>query len=80
MWQIDPYAGLTDAERERLEATRKAVAAGTYYVTAEAVASKIIKTMLGFPNRPSGPATKGSLEIDVRRWPLTRGTADQDEP
>jgi hypothetical protein len=70
MRQIDPHAELADAERERLEAIRKAVAAGTYYVTAEAVASKMIEAMLGSQNRPSGPATKGSLETDVKALPV----------
>ena len=62
MSQIDSYAGLTDAERERLDAIRKAVAAGTYYVSAEAIASKIIEAMLGSP----GLGTRGSLETDVK--------------
>jgi Anti-sigma-28 factor, FlgM len=46
MWQIDPHEELSDAERERLDAIRTAVAAGTYYVSAEAIASKIIEDML----------------------------------
>jgi hypothetical protein len=70
MWQIDPYAGVTDAERERLDAIRKAVAAGTYYVSAEAIASKIMEAMLGSQNHPSGPATKGSLETAVKALPV----------
>ena len=70
MSQVDSYAGLTDAERERLDAIRKAVAAGTYYVSAEAIASKIIEDMLGSQNRPSGPGTRGSLETEVKALPI----------
>jgi hypothetical protein len=70
MWQIDPYGRLTDAERERLDAIRKAVAAGTYYVSAEAIASKIIEDVVGSQNRPSWRGTRGSLVTDVKALPV----------
>jgi hypothetical protein len=70
MWQNDPYKQLTDAEHERLDAIRKAVAAGTYYVSAEAIASKMIEGIFGSHDRPSGPGRRGSLETNVKALPV----------
>jgi hypothetical protein len=46
MEPIDPFAQLPDVERERLYRVKKAVAEGTYAVSVDALAAKLLDSML----------------------------------
>lgn len=46
MEPIDPYAQLPDVERDRLYRVKKAVAEGTYDVSVDALAAKLLDSIL----------------------------------
>jgi hypothetical protein len=53
----DPCAMLSDVECEKVYRVRKAVAEGTYNVSTEALAARLIQAMLGFHDCRSLPST-----------------------
>jgi hypothetical protein len=64
----DPWAMLSDLERERVYRVRKAVAEGTYDVSAGALAAKLIQSMLEVHHSRSLPS-KYSLQTEGEPLP-----------
>jgi Anti-sigma-28 factor, FlgM len=67
----DPCVMLSDVERERVYRVRKAVAEGTYEVSADALAATLIQSMLEFHYCRSLPSTD-SLQTEVEPLLLDR--------
>jgi urate oxidase len=65
MGSINPLAPPTDTERERLDRIRKAVADGTYEVSAEALATKLLQSMSEFDGLLSLVETRDHPESKV---------------
>jgi hypothetical protein len=65
MEPIDPFAQLPDVERGRLYKVKKAVAEGTYAVSADALAAKLLDSMLGAHANRSFQITD-SLQTEVQ--------------
>jgi anti-sigma28 factor (negative regulator of flagellin synthesis) len=59
---MNPGVPLTDADRERLYIIKRAIAAGTYHISADDVATKLILSMLESVDVPSFSETTGSSE------------------
>jgi hypothetical protein len=60
---------LTDEDRERLYIIRKAIAAGTYQISADDVAAKLILSMLEFVDASSSSETTSSSDTEVESQP-----------
>jgi Anti-sigma-28 factor, FlgM len=67
---ISPDAPLTNADRERLYLIKRAVAAGTFHISADDVATKLILSMLESVDVPSLSETTSSSETEVEGLPL----------
>ena len=67
---ITPGAPLTDADRERLYIIRRAIAVGTYLISADDVAAKLILSMLEFDDAPPLSETTSPSETEVEGLPL----------
>jgi hypothetical protein len=65
MNSITPGTPLTDADRERLNIIKRAIAAGTYDISAHDVAVKFILRMLEFCYDPASSETTISSETEV---------------
>jgi len=65
MNSINPGELLTDADRERLYIIKRAIAAGTYHISVDDVATKLILSMLESVDVPSSSETTSSSEIHV---------------
>jgi hypothetical protein len=67
---INLGASLTDADRERLYIIKRAIAAGTFHISADDEATKLIWSMLESVDVPSLSETTSSSETEVEGLPL----------
>jgi hypothetical protein len=65
MNSMNPDTRLTDAERERLYTIKRAIEAGTYHISADDVAIKLILSMLEFDDGPSLFEATSSSETEA---------------
>jgi hypothetical protein len=72
---INLGASLTDADRERLYIIKRAMAAGTFHLSADDVATKHIWSMLESVDVPSLSETTSSSENEVEGLPLDQKEA-----
>jgi hypothetical protein len=67
---INPDAPLTNADRERLYIIKRAVAAGTFHISADDAATATILSMLESVDVPSLSETTSSSVTEVEGLPL----------
>jgi hypothetical protein len=67
---INLGASLTDADRERLYIIKRAIAAGTFHISADDEATKLICSMLESVDVTSLSETTCSSETEVEGLPL----------
>jgi Anti-sigma-28 factor, FlgM len=69
MSPINPGTPLADADRDRLYMIKRAIEAGTYHISADDVAAKLILTILELDDGRSLSETTSSSETEVDGLP-----------